>query len=143
MPATEHHTERSKGICIEHKSAARSVPRASASMIPSVPLPQFLTHFATLPPLLHPSKLPRIYSPRTMRFAKARSLFRPADSWPRCATRDPCPSESNGKRNEPIIEIGEPSYRPSLKRCSCRRPRYNRFSWTWNFDGEREEEGEG
>lgn len=97
MPATERHTERSKGICIEHKSAARSVPRASASMIPSVPLPQFLTHFATLPPLLHPSKLPRIYSPRTMRFAKARSLFRPADSWPRYATRDPCPSESNGK----------------------------------------------
>lgn len=96
MPATERHTERSKGICIEHKSAARSVPRAS--MIPSVPLPQFLTnHFATLPPLLYPSKLPRIYSPRTMRFAKARSLFRPADSWPRCATRDPCPSESNGK----------------------------------------------
>lgn len=141
MPATERHTERSKGICIEHKSAARSVPRAS--MIPSVPLPQFLTHFATLPPLLHPSKLPRIYSPRTMRFAKARSLSPPPILGHAAQPAILVQVNRTGKRNEPIIEIGEPSYRPSLKRCSCRRPRYNRFSWTWNFDGEREEEGEG
>lgn len=141
MPATERHTERSKGICIEHKSAARSVPRAS--MIPSVPLLQFLTHFATLPPLLHPSKLPRIYSPRTMRFAKARSLSPPPILGHAAQPAILVQVNRTGKRNEPIIEIGESSYRPSLKRCSCRRPRYNRFSWTWNFDGEREEEGEG